>query len=131
MTLLFMNSGCSDDINKNPKRDLTWTYTYLKSIDGHKSDLKQIVLQNWFEMDRIAKEQGLIRDYMLLENMSDNDSTDWDYIVAVEYFTKSTYADIAEEFEKIRQSHKTVKVNGMSFADVGKVVRSELIKKNK
>ncbi|MEM9000725.1 MAG: hypothetical protein AAGB24_10715 [Bacteroidota bacterium] len=130
-TLLLMNFGCSDNPNKNRKGDFTWTYTYIKSIDGRKNDLKQIILQNWFEMDRVAQEQGLIRDYMLLENISDTDSTDWDFIVAVEYFTKGTYAAIAEAFEKIRKSHKTVKVNGMSFSEVGKVVRSEVVKMTK
>ena len=128
--LSLFHTSCSENMKKELNNDLTWTYTYVKSKKSRKSELKETLIKNWFVMDSIAQEKGLIKSYELLENISDSDSTDWDFIVAVEYFTKENYADIADEFEKIRQSHNTVKINGLTFGEVGKVVKSELVKKN-
>ena len=128
-TLFLLQTSCSKNSKHGLNNDLTWTYTYVKSKENHKNELKEILIKNWFAMDSIAQEQGLIKDYELIENISESDSTDWDFIVAVEYFTKGTYSDISEEFEKIRQSHKTVKIKGLTFGEVGVIVKSELVKK--
>ena len=81
-------------------------------------------------MDSIAVRQGLFNDYELIENINKEDSLTWDFIVAVEYFTSGTYADVAEKWQVISKAHQTVKVNGLSFKDLGKIVKSETIKKN-
>jgi hypothetical protein len=83
-------------------------------------------------MDSIAVTRGLINKYELIENVVDdsNPVSEWDFIVAVEYFTKGTYSDIADKFEVIRKSHTTIKVDGLVLKDIGKIVRSETVKKS-
>ena len=108
----------------------TWTYTYLKATSGQKDNLKEFLKKNWFAMDSIAVRQGLFNDYELIENINKEDSLTWDFIVAVDYFTSGTYADVAEKWQVISKAHQTVKVNGLSFKDLGKIVKSETIKKN-
>jgi hypothetical protein len=110
----------------------TWTLTYLKSTNFQKDRLKEFLEKNWFAMDSIAVTRGLINKYELLENIVDdsNPVSEWDFIVAVEYFTKGTYSDIADKFEAIRKSHTTIKVDGLVLKDIGKIVRSETVKKS-
>lgn len=108
----------------------TWTYTYLKATSGQKDNLKEFLKKNWFAIDSIAVRQGLFNDYELIENINKEDSLTWDFIVAVEYFTAGTYADVAEKWQVISKAHQTVKVNGLIFKDLGKIVKSETIKKN-
>lgn len=111
----------------------TWTLTYLKSTNFQKDRLKEFLEKNWFAMDSIAVAQGLINKYELIENIGDDSypDSDWDFIVAVEYFTNGTYSDIADKFEVIRKSHTTIKVDGLVLKDIGKIVRSEKVKKSK
>jgi hypothetical protein len=108
----------------------TWTYTYLKATSGQKDNLKEFLKKNWFAMDSIAVRQGLFNDYELIENINKEDSLTWDFIVAVEYFTAGTYADVAEKWQVISKAHQTVNVNGLSFKDLGKIVKSETVQKN-
>ena len=103
----------------------TWTYTYIKARENQKDDLKQFIIENWFAMDSIAVRQGLFNDYRLLENVDDSDKAEWDYIVAVEYYTRGTYDDIKEAWQPIRSAHKTVLINGLNFPQLGSVVKSE------
>ena len=79
----------------------TWTYTYLKAHEGQKENLKQFLEKNWFTMDSIAVQQGLFNDYRLIYNNDTTTEVQWDFIVAVEYFTKGTYADIENEWLEI------------------------------
>jgi hypothetical protein len=123
--------GCSTETKKKiPIEGLTWTYTYIKAEEGKRKELKEILIKNWFAMDSIAVQQELINDYELIENLNTKSDVDWDYIVAVEYFTEYTYKDISVEFDKIRQAHQTVKINGLTFPQAGKVVKSETVKKS-
>jgi len=80
-------------------------------------------------MDSVAVEQGLLKSYELIENLDESESREWDFIVAVEYFTRDTYADIADAFGQIRSAHQTIKVNGLTFPEAGQVVKSEVVKK--
>lgn len=107
----------------------TWTFTYLKAANGQKDNLKDFLKKNWFVMDSIAVGQGLFNDYELIENINKEDSLTWDFIVAVEYFTVGTYADIAEKWQVLSKAHQTVTVNGLSFKELGKVVKSETVQK--
>jgi hypothetical protein len=109
----------------------TWTLTYLKSTHADKNKVKKFLEKNWFVMDSIAVTQGLIGKYELIENIVDepNSVSDWDFIVAVEYFTPDTYSAIAEKFEIIRKNHKTIAVDGMVFNDMAKIVKSETVRK--
>lgn len=100
-----------------------WTFTYLKANDGLRADLKAFLQQNWLAMDKQAAEQGLFKQYHLLEN---NDSTKgWDFIAVVQYRDEKGYEGVKAEFEKIRQNHQRVLVNGKGMAELGKIVKSE------
>jgi hypothetical protein len=114
----------SEQINQR-----TWTLTYLKANKGQKANLKLFLEKNWLAMDKIALNQGLFNDYELIENTLEDDKQTWDFIVAVEYFTKENYADVAEKFELIRKEHKTVKIENLGLAELGKVVKSEIVTK--
>lgn len=105
-----------------------WTFTYLKANESQKENLRTFIEKNWFAMDSIAVFQGLLKRYELMENKSEG-LTEWDFIVAVEYFTEGGYTDIAEKFEGIRQNHVTVKVSGLGLKELGKIVRSETLTK--
>ena len=105
----------------------TWTFTYLKAINGQKDNLKTYLKKNWFAMDSIAVNRKLISRYELMENL--NADAEWDFIVAVEYFTRDTYADIEKAFEQIRAEHHPVTVNGLTLKDLGRIVRSETLQK--
>ncbi len=107
----------------------TWTFTYLKAATGQKDNLKDFLKKNWFAMDSIAVRQGLFNDYELIENINTEDSLTWDFIVAVEYFAVGAYADIAEKWQVISKAHQTVNVNGLSFKDLGEIVKSETVQK--
>lgn len=112
--------------------ETTWTFTYLKAANQQKDNLKLFLEKNWFVMDSIGVANGLFKSYELIENVNGASSAnaDWDYIVAVEYFTGGTYADIAAQFEVIRKNHQTVRINGLGLADLGKIVKSETVKRN-
>ena len=103
----------------------SWTYSYIKAKDGQRQALAEFIQRNWFEMDRRAVDQGLFRDYRLIENSNAGDDVKWDLIVAVEYYGNEEYRDIADAFKKIRDAHQVEEVNGKNFTDLGKVIRSE------
>ncbi len=107
----------------------TWTYTYIKAKPNQADRLIQFIEKNWFTMDSIAVEKGLFHDYQLLQKNTNADSTSWDFIVAVEYYTKGTYADIQDEWSEIRKNHKKVLIDGYDFNELGQVVKSEEIVK--
>ena len=106
-------------------RQTTWTYTYLKALNGESKKLEDFIRLNWFAMDSIAVNEGLIKSYQLIQNM--DESADWNLIVAVEYYTENTYSDIATEFEEIRKNHKQKKVAGKGLALLGEIIKSEVV----
>ena len=108
----------------------TWTYTYLKAKEEQRENLKQFVIKNWFAMDSIAVRKGLFNDYRLLENQDQSTDAEWDYIVAVEYYTKGGYADIQAEWQEVRKNHTTVLIDGYSFPELGGVIKSETLALN-
>lgn len=118
--------SCAQEKAEN-KQQKTWTYTFLKAKQNEKENFKTFLVKNWFAMDSIAVSQGLFNNYKLIENASKEASTEWDYIVAVEYFTAGTYSDIEKEWQEIRKNHKTVLVNGKGMKDLGSYVKSEIV----
>lgn len=105
----------------------TWTYTYLKANANEKQNLKTFLIKNWFAMDSVAVTEGLFNDYKLIENSNPEVTSEWDYIVAVEYFTAGTYSDIESEWQLIRKDHKTILIEGKSMKDLGTFVKSETV----
>jgi hypothetical protein len=108
--------------NDSQKKSL-WTFTYLKSNDGQKADLKLFLEKNWLAMDKLAIEQGLFKQYHLLENS--DASVGWDFMVVVQYKDEKGYEGVKTEFEKIRQAHQRILINGKGMAELGKIVKSE------
>jgi hypothetical protein len=97
--------------------------TFLKSSPGERGNLVRFIERNWFEMDRIAVEQGLMRDYRLLE--TDDDSGAWNVLVEVTYTDARGYEGVREAFERIRSAHRTVAVDGRErLRDFGTIVES-------
>ncbi len=131
MVSLLTYLTCHSQAKTTSANTKTWTLTYLKSTHVDKTKVKAFLEKNWFVMDSIAVAQGLISKYELIENMDDdaNSVSEWDFIVAVEYFTPATYSAIAEKFELIRKNHKTMTVDGMVLKDMAKIVKSETVRK--
>jgi hypothetical protein len=102
-------------------------YTFLKSLPGQHKALQQFIVANWFAMDDKAIAQGQIRSYQLLSDEGGEGGEggeDWDVVVAVTYHNRSGYEGIAGEFEKIRQAHRTVSVDGKTLRDLGRITGS-------
>jgi hypothetical protein len=111
--------------SQQPQSPHTWTYTYIKAKEGQRENLIKYLERNWFSMDSVALQQGLFNDYRLIHNNDTSADAKWDYIVAVEYFTRGTYSDIEDGWLKIKQNHKTALVSGKTFPDLGTIVDSQ------
>jgi hypothetical protein len=96
-------------------------YTFLKSLPGQREAMKQFIVANWFAMDDVAIARGQIQGYQLLD---DESGEGWDVVVAVTYHDARGYEGVAAEFEKIRQAHRTVLVEGKSLRELGRIVGS-------
>ena len=128
--ILIVNPLLGQDRTKK-KENFIWTYTYLKANENQKRNLKVFLEKNWFYLDSIAVAQGVFNNYELIENTNEN-TQDWDYIVAVEYFTEGGYTDeVAEKFQKIRKDYgKPVLINGLGMKELGKIIKSENVKRH-
>lgn len=124
--LILLSAGLAAQ-NQSKNKQLTWTYTYLKAQKGEKENLRKYIKLNWFAMDSIAVRKGLFREYRLLENQNDQGQSNWDFIVAVEYFTRNTFQDIQDEWTEIRKNHKEVLIEEKGFSDLGTVVDSQVL----
>lgn len=104
-----------------------WTLTYLKAKPNQGERLTSFLEKNWLELDRIAAEKKLIKQYRLVRNIKTNERYDeraWDVVVAVEYNNELLYNGIHEEFETIRSRHKTVLIDNLNFNELGAIVKS-------
>jgi hypothetical protein len=97
--------------------------TFLKAKPGERERLVRFIELNWFEMDRIAAGQGLMRDYRVLETGTDEGA--WNVLVEVTYTDERGYAGIVEAFEAIRKAHRSVAVDGKGLRDLGAIVESK------
>lgn len=61
---------------------------------------------NWFAMDKIAKEQGLMSAFTVTD--TGTDEGEWNVLVSVTYMDDKGYEGIAEAFERIRGDHTPV-----------------------
>jgi hypothetical protein len=118
--------------DKPVNKENTWTFTYMKANPGEHTNVKAFLERNWLAMDSIAVVQGLINKYELIENIEaqQNPNAEWNFIVAVEYFTRNTYADIADKFELIRKQHQIIKIEGKTLKELGSILKSETVTKN-
>ena len=126
LLMLLLSLSCqAQEHQAKPPQQKTWVYSYIKALPGQRANLKEFIEVNWFDMDSMAVQTGLFNAYQLLENIQQGDSIDWDFIVAVEYFTPGTFEDIQEEWKAIRSKHKKRLVDGKDFGELGRIVRSE------
>jgi hypothetical protein len=116
-------SGDSTTPAATETRRVAVELTYLKSKPGERGNLVRYIERNWFEMDRIAKEQGLMDDYIVLE--AEDDEGAWNVLVAVTYRDDRGYAGIREAFENIRAAHTEVAIDGKRLRDLGAIVESK------
>lgn len=100
------------------------TQTYLRATPGKRAALIAYIQANWFAMDHIGVQQGLFTSYALLER-ADDETADWDVIVAVGYPTAQGHdaPGVVEAFRKIRAAHREIKIEGQSLAELGTIVR--------
>ncbi len=102
-------------------------FTYLKAMPGQQAALAEFIRRNWFAMDAIAKQRGLIAEFDLLERAPSVTVSDWDLLVRVRYPHAGGYAAIESEFEGIRNAHQSVLIEGKTMRELGNVVRSEML----
>ena len=107
---------------QSPSEARVFELTLLKSIDRDPSDLARFIRLNWFEMDRIAVEQGVMSDYRMLTSSEADEP--WNVVVIVGYFDAAGYAAISTRFEAIRRKHQTVAVAGKTLSGLGRIVAS-------
>lgn len=96
--------------------------TFLKSLPGERDRLVRFIEANWFEMDSIAAERGLMGEYRVLETGTDEGP--WNVLVEVTYRDERGYAGIAPAFEEIRAAHQTVLIDGKGLRALGTIVES-------
>lgn len=102
--------------------------TFLKANAGQREQLKVFIVANWFAMDRIAQQQGLMKSYTLFDTGTDDGA--WNVLVAVTYMDSKGYDGVAVAFEKIRKAHKTVGIEGKTFRELGTIVESKRVFEN-
>jgi hypothetical protein len=99
--------------------------TFLKSHPGQREQLKTFIVRNWFAMDKIAKDQGLMHAYTVMDTGSDDGS--WNVLVSVTYTNDRGYDGIAAAFDKVRQAHTTVLVDGKGLRELGAIVETRRV----
>ena len=130
-SLILWLLACSNNASSEDTKSETAIYgfTLLKSNDLDPADTIEYIKSNWFAMDEIAVKRGLLTSYEIYGSFR-TDSTDWNVVVIVGYPSKGGYSDIAEEFEKIRKSHKTVSIDGKNkLSEFAKIINSYQIEK--
>lgn len=102
--------------------------TFLKSNPGQREQLKSFIVLNWFAMDKVAKEQGLISAFTVLDTGTDEGP--WNLLVSVTYMNDKGYEGISKAFKKIRRAHITVPVEGKGLRELGTIVESKHVFEN-
>jgi hypothetical protein len=96
--------------------------TFLKSKPGARDSLKKFIVLNWFAMDELAKQRGLMESFALLDAASDEGA--WNLVVQVAYPDERGYDGIVESFEQIRRAHETVRIDGKGLRELGSIVET-------
>ena len=100
----------------------------MKSNPGEREQLKSFIVLNWFAMDKVAKEQGLMSAFTVMDTGTDEGP--WNVLVSVTYMNEKGYEGITEAFERIRRAHTTVRVGGKTLRDLGAIVDSKRVFEN-
>jgi predicted SnoaL-like aldol condensation-catalyzing enzyme len=122
LTLLFFAHAFFHTPNAYANERRAIELTFLKSKPSEREALKAFIVSNWFEMDRLAQEQGLIESYKITDTGTDDG--DWNLLVTVTYFNELGYDGIKKEFDAIATRHKTKLIEGKNLRDLGAIVNS-------
>jgi methylmalonyl-CoA mutase cobalamin-binding subunit len=122
----FAAFAASQTAAASEKSAASYELTFLKSAEADPARLADFIQRNWFEMDRIAVDLGLMSSYRMLVAQAPDEP--WDVLVIVGYPSAGGYADIAPAFEKIRKAHKTVLIDGRGLRDLGAIVASRRLR---
>lgn len=121
LTIGALASSISTSVAMPPVRHAV-ELTYLKAHPGQRAHLRRFIVLNWFAMDKIAMQRGLIERFNVVETGSDDGR--WNVLVTVGYANDRGYDGVKSEFEAIRSAHKTVLVDGKSLAELGAIVET-------
>ncbi len=97
--------------------------TFILAKPGERERVVEYIERNWFAMDAIAKTQGLMDDYRVMDTGSDEGP--WNVLVEVTYRDARGYEGVREAFENIRAAHREVLIDGKRLRDLGKIVESK------
>jgi hypothetical protein len=97
--------------------------TFILAKPGERKRAVEYIERNWFAMDAIAKTQGLMDDYRVMDTGSDEGP--WNVLVEVTYRDARGYEGVREAFEKIRAAHREVLIDGKRLRDLGQIVESK------
>lgn len=120
-------SGCSS-LQSAATTSRAVELTFLKSNPGERENLKRFIVANWFAMDKVAKAQGLMDAFTVVDTGSDDGA--WNVMVGVWYRDARGYAGIRDAFEAIRRAHLTVLIDGKGLRELGAIVDSKLTFEN-
>jgi hypothetical protein len=100
--------------------------TYIQAKPGKREQMKRFLVANWFSLDEIAVNQGLMHGYRLLDTGEDakREPKAWNIIVVSTYRDAKGYEGIKSEFEAIRKTQRKTLIDGLDFRDLGQVVES-------
>ena len=98
------------------------TITYLKSEPGQLAALERYVRANWFAMDAIAVQQGLLLDYKWLDKGADDGA--WNAAVVVTYRDEKGFGGISDRWAAIKSAHREVLPDGRGMKELGRVVET-------
>lgn len=99
-----------------------WILTYLKAKPNQGDNLLHFLEKNRLELEQISTERKLIKQYQLLHN-TEAERQYWDVVVAVEYGHEILYDGLHEDFELIRNRHRTILIDTLNFKELGEIVK--------
>lgn len=112
-----------DEAASKPARAVT--VTYLRSQPGKLPELERFVRANWFAMDAIAVQQGLLVAYEWLD--TGDDSSPWNALVIVTYADDKGFDGIAQRWAPIKAAHVEIRPDGMGMKDLGRVLETKTL----
>jgi hypothetical protein len=109
------------------KPGAVWQFTYLKATASNRARLEAFITQNWFVMDARAKREGYLVDNHLLQGSPAD--TSWDLLEISIYADSLQHARVDSIFRTIiSPQHQTVPIDGLTFRQLGRVVREETVR---
>ena len=76
LAVLVLSTGAPPARTTPPQNRRAVELTFLKSTPGQREPLKQFIVRNWFAMDRIAVQQGLMRSFTVMDTGTDDGPRD-------------------------------------------------------